>query len=142
MTEPLPTEPTATDVLAEAVRTDPSRENQTKLWSATFELDRWWFVQRGEPENPQPFVGVHQDQPFLMAFTTAQRARGFAIENGLVAADAEVSVLALAPDDAVAQAPIWLQQGIAAITFDHGVSGFFAPLGNLPPIRAHVRGEA
>ena len=48
----------------------------------------------------------------------------------------------LAPDDAVAQAPIWLQQGIAAITFDHGVSGYFAPLGNLPPIRAHVRGEA
>jgi hypothetical protein len=151
MTEPLPAEPTeptgpiestATDVLAEAVRTDPSPENQTKLWSATFDLDRWWFVQRGEPENPQPFVGVHQDQPFLMAFTTAQRARGFAIENGLVAADAEVSVLALAPDDAVAQAPIWVQQGIAAITFDHGVSGYFAPLGNLPPIRAHVRGEA
>jgi hypothetical protein len=118
MTAPLPTEPTATDVLAEAVRTDPSRKYQTKLWSATFELDRWWFVRRGEPDNPQPFVGVHQDEPILMAFTTAERARGFAIENGLAPADAEVAVL------------------------DHGVSGYLAPLGNLPPIRAHVRGEA
>ncbi|MEV6413705.1 hypothetical protein [Kribbella sp. NPDC051718] len=136
MTETI--EPAATDALSEAVAADPSTANQEKLWAATFGLDRWWFVQRGEPDNPQPFVGVHQDQPFLMAFTSAQRARGFAIENGLSPADAEVLVLALTPDDAVAQAPVWLQQGIAAITFDHGIAGYFAPLGNLPAIRSHV----
>ncbi len=139
MTETI--EPAVTDALSAAVAADPSTANQEKLWGATFALERWWFVQRGEPDNPQPFVGVHQDQPFLMAFTSAQRARGFAIENGLIPADAEVLVLALAPDDAVAQAPVWLQQGIAAITFDHGISGYFAPLGNLPAIRAHVRGQ-
>ena len=130
------------DVLAEAVRVDPSTENQTKLWSATFALERWWFVQRGEPDNPQPFVGVHQDQPFLMAFTSGERARGFAVANGLVAAEDDAYVLALSPDSAVAQAPVWLQKGIAAITFDHGTSGYFAPLGNLPAIRAHVLGDA
>jgi hypothetical protein len=140
MTETI--EPAVTDDLSAAVAADPSKANQEKLWGATFALERWWFVQRGEPDSPQPFVGVHQDQPFLMAFTSAQRARWFAIENGLSPADAEVQVLALAPDDAVAQAPIWLQQGIAAITFDHGISGYFAPLGNLPAIRAHVRGTA
>ena len=132
--------PSPTDVLAEAVGADPSTANQEKLWSATFSLERWWFVQRGEPGNPQPFVGVSNDQPFLMAFTTAQRARGFAVANGLAAADDEVEVLALTPADAVAQAPVWLQQGIAAITFDHGISGYFAPLGNLPAIRSHVTG--
>ena len=137
MTEAL--EPSVTDALAQAVAADPSTENQEKLWEATFLLDRWYFVQRGEPGNPQPFVGVHQDQPFLMAFTSPQRARGFAIDNGLVPADAEVQVLALTPEDAVAQAPVWLQQGIAAITFDHGVAGYFAPLGNLPAIRSHVQ---
>ncbi|WP_432935524.1 hypothetical protein ACQPXM_20870 [Kribbella sp. CA-253562] len=127
-----------TDVFAEAVRTDPSTANQEKLWAATFSLERWWFVQRGEPTNPQPFVGVHGEQPFLMAFTSAQRARGFAVANGLAGADEQVEVLALTPADAVAQAPVWTQQGIAAITFDHGISGFFAPLGNLPAIRSHV----
>jgi hypothetical protein len=137
MTEAI--EPSVTDTLAQAVADDPSTANQEKLWTATFELDRWWFVQRGEPDNPQPFVGVHQDQPFLMAFTSAERARFFAVENGLSPADAEVPVLALVPDDAVAQAPVWLQQGIAAITFDHGISGYFAPLGNLPAIRSHLR---
>ncbi|GAB3824663.1 hypothetical protein [Kribbella italica] len=131
-------EPSPTDVLAEAVGADPSTANQEKLWSATFSLERWWFVQRGEPDNPQPFVGVNNDQPFLMAFTTAERARGFAVANGLAAAGDEVEVLALTPTDAVAQAPVWLQQGIAAITFDHGTSGYFAPLGNLPAIRSHV----
>ncbi|GAB2600144.1 hypothetical protein [Kribbella endophytica] len=133
-------EPSPTDVLAEAVGADPSTTNQEKLWSATFSLERWWFVQRGEPDNPQPFVGVNNDQPFLMAFTTAERARGFAVANGLASADAEVEVLALTPADAVAQAAVWLQQGIAAITFDHGISGYFAPLGNLPAIRSHVTG--
>jgi hypothetical protein len=73
-----------------------------------------------------------------MAFTTAERARTFAVENGLADPDEEVLVLALTPADAVVQAPVWLQQGIAAITFDHGVSGYFAPLGNLPAIRSHV----
>jgi hypothetical protein len=137
MTETI--EPVVTDKLSEAVAADPSTANQEQLWTATFGLDRWWFVQRGEPDNPQPFVGVHQDQPFLMAFTSAQRARGFAIENGLSAADAEVPVLALTPDDAVAQAPIWLRQGIAAISFDHGIAGYFAPLEHLPAIHSHVR---
>ncbi|ADB32447.1 hypothetical protein Kfla_3387 [Kribbella flavida DSM 17836] len=135
-------EATVTDVLAEAVRTDPSTANQEKLWAATFALERWWFVQRGGPENPQPFVGVHSDKPFLMAFTSAQRAREFAVANGLAGADDEVGVLALTPAGVVAQAPVWLQQGIAAITFDHGTSGFFAPLGNLPAIRSHVLGPA
>ncbi|GAA1571398.1 hypothetical protein GCM10009789_26210 [Kribbella sancticallisti] len=140
MTEAI--EPGVTDALAQAVATDPSTANQEKLWAATFALERWWFVQRGEPDNPQPFVGVHQEQPFLMAFTSAQRARRFAIENGLSPADTEVLVLALAPDDAVAQVPVWLREGIAAITFDHGISGYFAPLGNLPAIRSHLRGGA
>jgi hypothetical protein len=133
-------EASVTDSLAEAVRTDPSTENQEKLWSATFSLERWWFVQRGSDDNPQPFVGVHQDQPFLMAFTSAERAREFAVTNGIAAADEEVLVLALAPLEAVVQAPVWLQQGIAAITFDHGISGYFAPLGNLPAIQSHVVG--
>jgi hypothetical protein len=136
------TEATATDVLAEAVAAEPSTTNQEKLWKATFSLERWWFVQRGEPDNPQPFVGVHADQPFLMAFTSAERARTFAVENGLADPDDEVLVLALTPADAVVQAPVWLQQGIAAITFDHGVSGYFAPLGNLPAIRSHVESAA
>lgn len=136
MTETI--EPVVTDKLSEAVAADPSTANQEKLWTATFGLERWWFVQRGEPDNPQPFVGVHQDQPFLMAFTSAQRARGFAIENGLSPVDAEVQVLALTPVDALAQAPIWLQQGIAAITFDHGIAGYFAPLAHLPAIGSQV----
>jgi hypothetical protein len=136
------TEVTATDLLAEAVASEPNTANQEKLWKATFSLERWWFVQRGEPDNPQPFVGVHDDQPFLMAFTSAQRARAFAVDNGLAGPDDEVLVLALTPADAVVQAPVWLQQGIAAITFDHGIAGYFAPLGNLPAIRSHVQNVA
>jgi hypothetical protein len=128
------------DQLAWVAKNDASQEHLTALWTATFELDRWWFVQRGEPDDPHPFVGVFDGKPFLLAFTSAKRARNFAVSNGYASADGSAFVLALSPDDAVAQTKAWIDGGIHAVTFDHGITGYFAPLANLEPIRAHVRG--
>jgi hypothetical protein len=130
------------DQLAYVAKNDASQEHLTALWSATFELERWWFVQRGEPDNPHPFVGVFDGQPFVLGFTSAKRARNFAVSNGYASADGSAFVLAMTPDDAVDVAASWANEGIHAITFDHGITGYFAPLANLPAIRSHVRGEA
>ncbi len=128
------------DQLAWVAKNDDSQDNLTALWAATFELERWWFVQRGEPDNPHPFVGVFDGKPFLLGFTSAKRARNFAVSNGYASADGSAFVLAMTPDDAVSQSAAWANEGIHAITFDHGITGYFAPLANLEPIRAHVRG--
>ena len=128
------------DQLAYIAKNDASQEHLTALWSATFELERWWFVQRGEPENPHPFVGVFDGKPFVLGFTSAKRARNFAVSNGYASADGSAFVLAMTPDSAVDVAASWANEGIHAITFDHGITGYFAPLANLPAIRSHVRG--
>lgn len=130
------------DELAWVTKNDGSQERLAALWAECFRLDRWWFVQRGEQDDPHPFVGVYDGKPFLLAFTSAKRARNFAVSNGYAAADGTAYVLAMTPDDTVAQAGEWEREGIFAITFDHGVTGFFAPLANLAPIRDHVRGTS
>lgn len=130
------------DQMAYVAKNDASQEHLTALWSATFALERWWFVQRGEPDNPHPFVGVFDGKPFLLAFTSAKRARNFAVSNGYASADGSAFVLAMTPDDAVAQSAAWANEGIHAMTFDHGITGYFAPLANLEAIRSHVRGTA
>jgi len=84
---------------------------------------------------------VYDGKPFLLAFTSATRARDFAVSNGYAPADDSAFALAMTPDAAVGQSTVWMREGIFAITFDHGITGFFAPLANLEAIRAHVTSQ-
>lgn len=129
------------DELARAATSDNGQERLSALWRATFTLERWYFVLRGELENPRPFVGVYDGKPFVLAFTNGKRVRDFAVANGYAADDDNAFSITMTPDATVEAAAGWAAQGIHAITFDHGVTGYFAPLANLEAIRAHVRGR-
>lgn len=131
---------TRIDALARAAEGGDNLEHLTALWKATFALERWWFVLRGDLESPRPFVGVFDGQPFVLAFTTGERVRDFAVANGYAPTDDSAFSITMTPDAAVEAAVGWIAQGIHAITFDHGVTGYFAPLANLESIRTHVRG--
>jgi tetratricopeptide (TPR) repeat protein len=128
------------DALARAAEGGGDLAAMTALWTAAFELDQWCFLARGDLENARPFVGVYDGQPFVLAFTTSERVRDFAVANGYASADDSTYSITMTPDAVVEVADAWAAQGIHAITFDHGVTGFFAPLANLGSIRAHVRG--
>lgn len=128
------------DALARAAEGGDKLEALTALWTATFELERWWFVLRGDLDNPRPFVGVYEGRPFVLAFTTSERARDFAVAEGYAPAEGSTFSITMTPDATVDAAFGWAAQGIHAITFDHGVTGYHAPLANLDSIRAHVRG--
>ncbi|HTK61451.1 MAG TPA: tetratricopeptide repeat protein [Pseudonocardia sp.] len=128
------------DALARAAEAGNDLETLTALWKATFGLERWWFVLRGDLENPRPFVGVFDGQAFVLAFTTGERVRDFAVAEGYAPADDSAFSITMTPDAAVDAAVGWAAQGIHAISFDHGVTGYSAPLANLESIRAHVRG--
>jgi len=128
------------DALARAAEGGNDLETLTALWKATFGLERWWFVLRGDLENPRPFVGVFDGQALVLAFTTGERVRDFAVAEGYAPADDSAFSITMTPDAAVDAAVGWAAQGIHAISFDHGVTGYSAPLANLESIRAHVRG--
>lgn len=132
------TEPTVEqlDQLAGASRAGTEEANAA-LWRAVFSLSRWWFLPEGEP--PAMRVGVIDGRPFLLAFTSAERARQQALVWGMATADDPVDVIASTPQGVLELLDGLRDSGVFGITFDHGLTGFFAPLANMRPIYEHVR---
>jgi hypothetical protein len=124
------------DQLAAAARSGTMEANNA-LWSAVFALDRWWALPDGDP--PRPRVGTIDGKPFLLAFTSGERARQQAQAWGLAAPDGSVNVIALSPQSVLGTLDSMRAAGIFGVVFDQGISGFFAPLDNLLPIYEHVR---
>lgn len=126
------------DRLAEAARDAPpaDAETQSALWGAMFSLERWWFPTTSA-EEPRPFLGRLPEGPALLAFTSGERARAWSIGNGIDETQAS-RVLAMSPDLTLT----FLEQnagiGIELLAVDVGVTGFFAPVGNLRAMQAYV----
>jgi L-alanine-DL-glutamate epimerase-like enolase superfamily enzyme len=87
---------------------------------------RWLGAARPPPSKPEGARGGQRD---------------FAAANGYAADDDNAFSITMTPDATVEAAAGWAAQGIHAITFDRGVTGYYAPLANLEAIRAHVRGR-
>ncbi|HEX3816144.1 MAG TPA: hypothetical protein VHX59_25175 [Mycobacteriales bacterium] len=132
------TEPTAEqfDQLAAESRAGTEEANSA-LWTAVFSLSRWWFL----PDSAQPGlrIGVIDGRPFLLAFTSDDRARQQAVAWGMAAPDGSVNVIASTPQNVLNMVDGMRSSGVFGVTFDHGVTGFFAPLENLRPIYQHVQ---
>lgn len=123
------------DRLAAASRAAPQdREAMSALWRAIFGLDRWLFLVRGELDAPRPYALGFPEGPMVLAFTTAERARAAGLANGL-REDEVQHILAVPLPGAIEWIAGHADAGILGVTFDHGVSGAFAPLGNLIPMR-------
>jgi hypothetical protein len=123
------------DQLAQESKAGTAEANNA-LWTATFSLSRWWFLPDGD--QPGPRVGVVDGRPFLLAFTSGERARQQALAWGMAGPDGSVNVLAITPQNVLGMSDGLRNSGVFGITFDHGITGFFAPLENLGPIYEHV----
>src|SRR5882757_4630251 len=134
MTEPRPEQ---LDQLAHAARSGTMEANNA-LWSAVFQLSRWSCLLDGDP--PRPLVGVLDGRPILLSFTSGDRARQQAIAWGLAGPEDSVNVIALTPQGVLSMVDSLRGNGVFGVAFDHGITGFFAPLENLLPIYEHVHG--
>ncbi|MGH3495439.1 MAG: hypothetical protein ACRDQ1_19725, partial [Sciscionella sp.] len=128
------------DALVEAALTDPSR--LTSVWRATFALPRWWFLHQGAAASSSLYVGTISGEPYLTAFTTAQRLREFAIGNGLCPAEVEVPAASMTPLGFLSVAEQFHANGVTGIAFDHNINGYYAPLCNLPGLWESTMGSA
>lgn len=137
-----PTAPTVTDRLAALVRSPQDTGSIKLLWRETFALDRWWFVPVGQPGQWSPAAAPIEGTNMLLAFTTAPRARQFAVDQELVGEGAPFEALAIPPADVVANASDYVMAGIAAVIVDPQTSGHFAPMERLAPMWAELHGEA
>lgn len=134
-------EETETDILAARVAGPHDQEGMTALWRATMDLGHWWFVAVGEPGAESPAAAQIDDQLMLLTFTSAERARHFAVQNEMIGADEDLRAIALAPAEVVDSAQTYSEAGIGGLMFDPHLAGYFMPSEQLPVVWDALRGD-
>ncbi len=130
------------DALSIAVRdSDGSPEAQDALWEATFDAEHWVFLTRGTGINVAPYCGVIDGRPMVYAFTDDDRAFNCGQQVGVVSEDGLVPMVFMEPDGAIGWVEALAQYDVWGIIFNPMEANYFAPLGNLSKIHAHLRAQ-
>lgn len=130
----LPPAQTETDLLAARVEGPDDHAGMTELWRATMALPQWWFVAVGDQGEESPAAAAIDGQLMLMTFTNAERARHFAVQNGMISPSEDLRAIALAPEEVVRSADAYTDAEIAGLMFDPHLSGYFIPSEQLPVV--------
>jgi hypothetical protein len=128
----LPPAQTETDLLAARVEGPDDHAGMTDLWRATMGLQHWWFIAVGEEGAESPAAAEIDDQLMLLTFTNAERARHFAVQNGMIGVDEDLRAIALPPGEVVSSADAYQASGIGGLMFDPHLTGYFIPSEQLP----------
>lgn len=121
---------------------EPQREDQNRLWTAFFELEKWLFITNAsETSNGfTPFVGYIEEEPWFFVFTDSQRAFEFAKKFELTDKNGECLYMSLTRDAAF-QLISSAEGKVQGIRVNEGPHGWFAPLENVGRIYNHLIGE-
>lgn len=138
----VPEPQTETDLLAARVTGPEDHVGMTALWRLTMSLGHWWFIAVGEEGLESPAAATIDDQLMLLTFTTAERAREFAVDNRMIGADEDLRAIALPPREVVESAQTYEGAGIGGLMFDPHVAGYFIPTGQLPVVWDAVHSTA
>lgn len=130
----LPPSETETDLLSARVEGPEDHVGMTNLWRATMALPHWWFIAVGEADVESPAAATIDGQLMLLTFTNAERARHFAVQNGMIAPHEDLRAIALPPLEVVDSAGAYADAGIAGLMFDPHLAGYFIPSEQLPVV--------
>lgn len=123
------------DGLSQAWREEQSnQERQAALWQAVFDLNTWFFIPRGNMDNPNPLALEFPEGPAVLAFTTMDRARAAGQAIGLPEEENQ-HVLGIPMPGAIDWLTGLTAGGVRAAVFDYPTQGYTCPLTNLVPIR-------
>ncbi|MDO5535853.1 MAG: hypothetical protein Q4F65_14545 [Propionibacteriaceae bacterium] len=128
----LPPSETETDLLSARVEGPEDHEGMAALWRATMGLPHWWFIAVGEEGVESPAAATIDGQLMLLTFTNSERARHFAVQNGMIAPSEDLRAIALPPQEVVETAGAYAQADIAGLMFDPHLAGYFIPSEQLP----------
>lgn len=142
---PAPPEPPAeneTDRLAAQVSGPEDQVGMAALWRVTMGLDHWWFIAVGEPGAESPAAAEIDGQLMLLAFTSSERARDFAVRQDMIAPDDDLHAIALPPAEVVESNETYAAAEIHGLMFDPHISGYFIPSEQLPVVWEAVSSPA
>lgn len=131
-----------TDRLAARVTGPEDQVGMTALWRLTMDLEHWWFIAVGDAGEESPAAAVIESQLMLLTFTTAERAREFAVDNGMIGAEDDLRAIALPPLEVVESAQTYQDAGIGGLMFDPHIAGYFIPTEQLPVVWDAVHSTA
>lgn len=135
---------TDTDRLAAQVTGPEDQVGMTALWRLTMDLEHWWFIAVGDEDSglESPAAAVIECQLMLMTFTTAERARQFAVDNRMIQPEDDLRAIALPPLEVVESAQTYHDAGIGGLMFDPHIAGYFIPTEQLPVVWDAVHSTA
>ncbi len=121
-----------------------AKEDLNNLFGATFALEKWLFIARGELPNVNPYIAANADyadgQQMIRAFTDSVRLQRFAKENNLTDADGSAQMLTVPTLGIVEYLEQFIQYGVHGVWFnsDSSSDGYFIPLKQLRLIKVHL----
>ena len=133
------------DRLDEAVRAAPAGDTtaQVALWRQATRLRTWFFIARGEPDQPRPYAVGAAQGPMICLYSSAGRAAEAALALGLVAAaDDAVPLFGVPLPTAIDYVASFARAGVVGVTLDHPRIGHHIPLANLGLLKGWVDGAA
>jgi hypothetical protein len=132
-------EESETDRLVAQISGADDQVGMAALWRVTMGLEHWWFIAVGEPGEESPAAAEIDDQLMLLSFTDSERARHFAVQQGMIGPADHLSAIALRPDEVVEAADDYVAAGIDGLMFDPHISGYFIPSSQLPVVHQAVQ---
>lgn len=115
------------------------------LWKGLLELESWTFLTTGvaDLEHASPFIGIIEDQPWVLVFTDPEKAGQFAGPDPRFRdAEGNLIFMGIPTMEAVAWVMGLGAHGVVGLRINQGAFGWFAPLANLPAIARDLAQEA
>ncbi|CAN5383521.1 hypothetical protein BH10ACI1_BH10ACI1_15420 [soil metagenome] len=119
-------------------------DDLNNLFGATFALEKWLFIARGELPNVNPYVAANAEyaggQQMIRAFTDSDRLQRFAKENNLTDVDGSAQMLTVPTVGIVEYLEQFINNGVHGVWFNSDTvsDGYFIPLAQLRPIKEHL----
>jgi hypothetical protein len=124
-------EESETDRLVAQVSGPEDEVGMAALWRITMQLEHWWFIAVGDPGQESPAAAEIDDQLMLLVFTDGERARHFAVQQGMIGEQDALNAIALTPVEVVESAEAYRSADLAGLMFDPHISGYFIPVDQL-----------
>lgn len=127
-----------------AIESGGAMADLNNLYGHAMALPEWYFVARGEFPDVKPYIASNAQyadgKHMVRAFTDKERLQRFAKENNLMGADGEVLTLDIPTANIIEYLEQFIAYGVHGIWFnsDNDSDGFFVPLQQLRPIKAHL----
>jgi hypothetical protein len=114
-------------------------EDKNALWSATFDLEQWHCIPRGNFPDVYPYTTyLEENKAVLLVFTDTTRAKNYAVKNIPHSTFEDTLLLSLPSNTAPDYFAKFAANGVWGVWFNAGEMGYYAPLEGLPRIKAHL----